>query len=614
MKQNNIARLASPQRKTAKVSRGTAIHAQRRLHDDAQRVVNQHSDASHKIHTRGNTIPDNREKLKVTFLGGHYNVGEKNMTIIEWQNDAIVLDCGLNLSVDLPGVNYAINDPTYLTSIKHKVRGYVITHGHLDHVGGLKHIVPQVPAPIYGSRFTLGIVEKTFEDIASETGLEFTPELTVMNMDNHERLKIGSFFVELIRVTHSLPEPAAICIDTPVGRIIATGDFRLDPKPLDNMPTDISRLEELSNQGVLLLLSESSYSDCEGRTPTEHTLQQTFHEVIAGASGRIFVAVFSSNINRIQMVINAAVASGRKVALDGRSMLGYAEIAVKQGILKVPRGAIVAMQQCANIPDEQLLVMCTGGQGEPRAALQRMSEGQHKYIKLKAGDTVIVSSSPIPGNEVRYDQISNNLADIGVHLFRHPTHELDGCGPLHVSGHARRDELREMLQLVKPKFFVPVHAGAMRRRYHADLAIEEGMARASVFLPNNGDSLLFTTNGAESHDSVPHGSLLIDQNGQVVSGVVVKDRLLLAEEGILTVVLTVDKKTGQLLTSPDIISRGFIHVRDNEELMSDLRAELDVQCNNASSVLIRIASRWKSENTSYIFYSRKRDKVQWSFP
>ncbi|HSW66683.1 MAG TPA: ribonuclease J [Bacillota bacterium] len=560
-----------PKPKTA--GRGAALRAQRRNQDDAQRAIDQYAGARQPTE-RANKVADSFDKLRVTFLGGLDDVGEKNMAIIEWQNDALVLDCGLNLAVDLPGVNYEINDPAYLLSIKHKVRGYVITHGHLDHIGGLKHVVPQVPAPIYGSRFTLGIVEKTFADMTIETGQEYMPELVAMNMDGHERLKVGSFFVELIRVTHSLPDPSAVCIDTPVGRIVATGDFRLDPEPLDHLPTDIQRLQELGDQGVLLLLSESSYSDCEGRTPTEDTLQQSFYDIIQAAPGRIFVGVFSSNINRIQMVMNAAVAAGRKVAFDGRSMLAYAEIAVRQGTLKVPKGAIVPLQQAANIPDAQLIVLCTGGQGEPRAALQRMSEGEHKYIKLKAGDTVVISSSPIPGNEVRYDQISNRLSSKGLHLFRHPTHELDGCGPLHVSGHARRDELRDMLKLTRPKFFIPVHAGSLRRRYHADLAIEEGMPRASTALPVNGDSLLLTSNTMEFAGSVPHGSLLVDQNATPVSGVVIKDRLLLAEEGIVTVILTLDKQSGQLLTSPDIISRGYLHMRDSEELLGELRAEL----------------------------------------
>lgn len=551
-------------------TRSAAIRAQRRNQDDAHKIVSQYSGAKQPSERRANVIADEEDRLKITFLGGMEDVGEKNMAVIEYGDHALVLDCGNNLGIDLPGINYEINDTTYLETIRHKLRGYVITHGHLDHIGGLRHIVPKFPAPIYGSRYTIGVIERTFAE--EETGFE--PQLITVNADSHERLKIGEFYVEFIRVTHSIPDPTAICIDTPVGRILATGDFRLDPEPLDNLPSDTARLKQLGDEGVLLLLSESSYADAEGRTPTEHTLQESFHDVIANAPGRILVAVFSSNINRTQMIINAAVAAGRHIALDGRSMLGYVEIAVRQGILKVPKGAILSMQQASSVADNKLLVMCTGGQGESNAALQRMSEGEHKHIKLKEGDTVVISSSPIPGNEIRYDQISNRLSQKGVQLFRHPTHELDGCGPLHVSGHARRDELREMIKLVRPKFFVPVHGGHLRRRYHAEIAVQENIPRQNVSLPGNGDSLLLTQDSIAPGAPAPHGSLLIDQTGGIVSGIVVKDRLVLSEEGIVSVVLTIDKKSGQLLTSPDIISRGFIAMRGSEELMSLFRAEL----------------------------------------
>ena len=554
-------------------TRGAAIRAQRRNQDDANKLLSAHADASQKTRGRANVITNPNQKLKLTFLGGLEGVGEKNMAIFEYGDEAIVLDCGNNLGVELPGVNYEINDTTYLETIKHKIKAYVITHGHLDHMGGLRHVVPLFPAPIYGSRYTIGIIEKSFSDETNENN-DFKPELITIKLDTHEQLRIGSFLVEFIRVTHSLPDAAAICITTPVGRVIATGDFRLDPEPLDKMPTDTSRLKQLGDNGVLLLLSDSSYADVEGRVPTESSLQQSFYDIIGAAPGRIFVAAFSSNMNRTQMIINAAVAAGRKVALDGRGMLSYADIAVRQGILKVPKGAIIAIAQSGSVKDDQLLVMCTGGQGEPNAALQRMSQGEHKFVNLKAGDTVVISSSPIPGNEVSYDALSNRLNRKAVHLYRHPTHQLDGCGALHVSGHARRDELRDMIRLVRPKFFIPVHGGRLRRNYHAELGIEEGVARSHCLVPDNGSSLYFTADRVEDGGQVPHGSLLVDQNGSLVSGVVVKDRLLLAEEGILSVILTIDKKSGQLLTSPDIISRGFIIMRDSEELVNTFRLEL----------------------------------------
>lgn len=559
-------------------SRGQAVRAQRRAQSDAERIANQYASAkiaASRPERRANVITDEADKLKITFLGGQEEIGEKNMQVIEWRDTAVVIDCGNHLGVELPGINYMVADPAYLETIKHKLKGYIISHGHLDHLGGLKHTVPKYPAPIYGSNFTLGVVAKTFEDLYAETGTEFTPELVAMNMDNHERLKIGDFFVELVRITHSVPEASTVVINTPIGTVINTGDFRLDPEPLDDKPSDVNRLKELGDKGVLVLMSESTYTNVPGRQLTEHTLQQSFHDIIGRAEGRVFVAIFSSNMNRVQMIINSAVAAGRKVALDGRSMMNYAEIAVRQGLLKVPKGTVVQMQQVANLPEREVLVVCTGGQGEPGSALQRMAEGEHRHVKLHEGDTVVVSSNPIPGNEIRYQTIGNDLTLRGVHLFRNPTHEVDNCGPLHVGGHARRDEHREMMRMLRPKFFIPIYAGAQNRKYHAEMAVEEGHPRPNVILANNGDQVLVSANRVEiAKEPALHGSLLVDQTGSIVSSVVVKDRVLLSEEGLVAVVLTVDKKNAALLTSPDIISRGFIYMRENEEVMNGLRQEL----------------------------------------
>jgi ribonuclease J len=586
---------------------------------DAQKLVNQYASATQKAGNneqqpegrRANKLTDDFDKLKITFLGGQEAIGEKNMQVIEWQDDAIILDCGNHLGVDLPGVNYMIADPSYLETIKHKLRGYVISHGHLDHLGGLKHIVPLYPVPIYGSRFTLGVVEKTFEDSYAETGLEFKPVLNAMNMDNHERIKLGEFFIELVRITHSVPESSCIVVETPAGTIINTGDWRLDPEPLDEKPSDIARLKELGDKGVLVLMSDSCNTPLEGRTPTEHTLQQSFHDVIGNAEGRVFVAIFSSNMNRVQMIINAAAAAGRKIALDGRSMMNYAEIAVRQGLLKIPKGTVVPMQSIPNLPDNQVLVVCTGGQGEPGAALQRMAEGNHKHVKLHEGDTVVVSSTPIPGNEVRYEELGNDLVARGVYLFRHPHHEVDGCGPLHVSGHARRDEYREMLHLVRPKFFIPIYAGTLNRRYYEEMAVEEGWQRKNVIRANNGDQFTFTPDSWQYAGEAPHGSLLVDQTGAIVSNVVVKDRVLLSEEGLVAIVLTLDKKTGSLLTSPDIISRGFIYMREQEEMMNGLRAEIRraVQQRYKRVDLDRFKAELKDHVTHYLFEQTKKSPI-----
>jgi len=292
-------------------------------------------------------------KIRITPLGGQDGIGEKNMIVVEYGNDAVILDCGFELGIDLPGINYAIPVTDYLKTIKHKIKGYVISHGHMDHIGGLVHIVPQFPAPIYGSQFTIGMVEAQFE---KREDRYFQLDARVIRMDKHERVSLGALMIELVRVTHAIPESSAIVVDTPIGRLINTGDFRLDPEPLDAMPSDIARLKQLGDEGVLLLMSESTNTTKLGRTPTEHTLQDSFYELVGKTKGRLIVAVFSTNMNRIQMIINAAHHYGRKVALDGHSMMIVAELAVRLGNLKIPKGVLVPMREANSVADKDLIL------------------------------------------------------------------------------------------------------------------------------------------------------------------------------------------------------------------------------------------------------------------
>jgi len=527
----------------------------------------------HRI-TKVKSLPKLTDKLRITPLGGQNGIGEKNMIVLEYGNDAIVLDCGFELGIDLPGINYAIPATDYLESIRHKLRGYVISHGHMDHIGGLVHIVPKNPAPIFGSRFTIGMVQTQF-DKANENRLHFDPDTQVVDMDTHERVRLGGMTIELVRVTHSIPESSAIVIDTPAGRIINTGDFRLDPEPLDTFPTDITRLKQLGNEGVLLLMSESTNATSQGRTPTEHTLQDSFYKLIENAKGRVFISIFSTNMNRIQMIINSAHENGRKVALDGRSMLATAELAVRLGNLKIPKGTLIAMRETASVPENQLVVVCTGGQGEPGAAMSRMAVGEHQYIKLKQSDTVVISSTPIPGNERSYQEIGNDLALIGVKQFRHPTHEIDGCGPLHVSGHGNRDESAEMIQLTKPKYFMPIYGGALNRHYHKQVALQNGLLEQNIIMAENGQVIEIDKKSAPKIvGKVTSGAHLVDQTGSIVPEIVTKDRLLLKEDGFIVVMTTVDRRTGRLIHSPDIITRGVIATKDNPDFLEELRSEL----------------------------------------
>lgn len=561
---------------TRTVSRGAAIRAQKRNAEMANKLANEYLDASaNKLENRANVIDDS-PRLKVIGLGGMDGGGSKNMILLEYQNDAIVIDAGNDLGVDLPGINYGIADTTYLESIRHKLRGYVITHGHLDHIGGLPHIIPKIPAPVYGSKFTIGRVEEIFENFGLPMPEGFELQTIMMNENTHERLKVGGFFVELVRVTHSIPGSTVVVIDTPVGRVVNTGDFRFDPDPLDHERTDMDRLKELGKEGVLVLLSESTTTERAGRTPSESTIEPSYIEILNQAPGRVFVAVFSTNINRIQMIINAAVHHGRKIALDGRSMMSTLEMAVRHGFVKVPKGTFIPIASANSLPDDKVVVICTGGQGEPSSALMRMSTGDHRHIKMKPQDTVVLSSTPIPesGNDALIGAMVDDLLRKEVHVFQHVTHELDDIGPLHVSGHASIEEYREMIDMTKPKFFVPIYGSYRSKQRHIEIAVEQGIPRKNTYNAENGDVLAFTGDKMEHLGQVPHGTVLVDQTGAIVSNVVVKDRIMMSQDGIVAVVLTVDRKTGMSLTSPDIISRGFIYMRDNEELMSELRTEL----------------------------------------
>lgn len=594
------------------VSRGAAVRAQKRTQMDAQRIANQYMPAIADEKRRANFIDDS-PRLKIIGLGGMDGGGSKNTMLVEYINDAVIIDAGNDLSVDLPGINYGIADTAYLESIKHKLRAYIITHGHLDHIGGLPHIVPKFPAPIYGSKFTIGRVEEIFENFGLPMPDGFELQTVTMNENTHERLKVGEFYVELVRITHSIPGSTCVVLDTPAGRIINTGDFRFDPNPLDHERSDIERLKELGDEGVLVLLSESTTAERMGRTPSESTIEQSFIDIMDQAPGRIFIGLFSTNMNRVQMIVNAAVHHNKKVAMDGRSMVSTLEMAVRNGFMKIPKGTFIPIASVASMKDEEVVVVATGSQGEPSSALQRMANGEHKHVKLKEQDTVILSSTPIPesGNDALIGTMVDNMVRMGVHVFEARNHDLDQVGPLHVSGHASRDEYAEMIQYTKPKFFVPIYGAYRVKQRHIELAIEQGVPRANTVNALNGEVIALTPDKMEIIGQVPNGTILVDQTGSIVNNIVVKDRVLLAEEGLVAVVITVDKKNGNLLTSPDIISRGFIYMREQEELMNGLRNEVRraVQQRFKRIDLDRFKAELKDHITHYLFDQTQRSPI-----
>jgi len=511
-------------------------------------------------------------KLRVIPLGGLGEVG-KNMMAIEYGNDIITVDMGFAFPnpAKQPGVDYMIPDVSYLVANKHKVRAHVLTHAHEDHMGGIPFILPQLPAPIYTARFSAGMVEKKLV----EYHLETQPQLRIMDPDKHEKVQVGVFTLEFVRVTHSIPDACAVVITTPVGKIINTGDWRFDPTPVDGKPADLTRFKELGDEGVLLLMSDSTSCEYLGHSKSEAVIEPTFRDLFGRAEGRIILASFSSQINRIQLVVNSTATAGRKIAFVGRSMLANVELAIKLGYLKVPAGLVVRVQDVVNLPDSQVVVMCTGSQGEENSALTRMGSGDHQNIKIKPGDSVLFSSSIIPGNDRSITNSIDALMREGARVYHNVFRELDGIGILHVGGHGYQDEIKEMLDLVRPKYFVPIHGEFHMMVRNAEIALGKGMAKENIFVMDNGDVLEITPSRAQKGARVPSGIVMIDGAGiGDVEGVVLRDRIAMGADGVFMIIATVSRKTGKLVSSPDIISRGFIYMKEHEELINKARAEV----------------------------------------
>lgn len=505
--------------------------------------------------------PKPKAKLKVAALGGLDEIG-KNMTILEYGNDIMIIDCGLAFPEDdMLGIDLVIPDITYLTKNIDKVRGIVLTHGHEDHIGALPYVLRQLNVPVFGTLLTLGLLENKLRE---HKMLDKTVLHTVVP---RERVKLGLFNVEFIHTNHSIADAVALAIHTPIGTVVHTGDFKVDYTPIDGDIIDLQRFGELGKEGVLLLMSDSTNAERKGFTMSEKNVGKVFEKIFEDSpKNRIMVATFSSNIHRIQQAVNAAYMYGRKVAIIGRSMVNAVKTASELEYLDLPPRTIIDIGEIKNYRDEQLVIITTGSQGEAMSALSRIAMNEHKQVSIKPEDKIIISASAIPGNEKNVIRVVNELLKKGANVIYGDMEEI------HVSGHARQEELKLMLALTKPKFFMPVHGEFMHLASHRDLAISMGIDKKNIFVMKLGEVLEVTRNEAKVNGTVPAGQVMVDGLGVGdVGNIVLRDRKHLSQDGLMVVVVTMDRENGNIVAGPDIISRGFVYVRVAEDLMDEAK-------------------------------------------
>lgn len=502
-----------------------------------------------------------KTRLKVIALGGLEEIG-KNMTVLEYGNDIIIIDCGLAFPEDdMLGIDLVIPDITYLAKNVEKIRGIVLTHGHEDHIGALPYVLKQLKVPVFGTLLTLGLLENKLREH------KMLDKTTLHTVVPGEKVKLGEMVVEFIHTNHSIADSVALAIQTPVGMVIHTGDFKVDYTPIDGDIIDLQRFAELGSQGVLLLMSDSTNAERKGFTMSEKNVGKVFERIFEETPrNRIMVATFSSNIHRIQQIINAAYMYGRKVAIIGRSMVNAVKTASELDYLWVPPRTLIDINEIKNYRDEQLVIITTGSQGETMSALSRIANSEHKQVSVKPDDKIIISASAIPGNEKNVIRVVNELLKKGADVV------YGGIEDIHVSGHARQEELKLMLALTKPKFFMPVHGEYMHLSSHRALAISMGMDKKNIFVNKLGDVLELSKNEAKVTGTVPTGQVMVDGLGVGdVGNIVLRDRKHLSEDGLMVVVVSMEEETGQIVAGPDIISRGFVYVRESEGLMDGAR-------------------------------------------
>ena len=499
------------------------------------------------------------KKLKVIPLGGLGEIG-KNITVFEYGDEIVVVDCGMAFPDDeMLGVDLVLPDTTYLTKNKDRIKAIIVTHGHEDHIGALPYVLKNINVPVYGTKLALGLLENKLVEH------KILADCTLNVVAQGEKVDLGAFKIEFIRTNHSIPDSVALAIHTPVGIIIHTSDFKIDFTPILGETIDLQRFAELGKQGVLLLMADSTNAERPGYTMSESTVGKAFEEIFLNSKSRIIVASFASNVHRIQQVVNAAVKYNRKVAICGRSMVNVCNKAIELGYLTIPKGVLVEIDSIKKHPKEKQVIISTGSQGEPMSALSRMASGDHRQVSIVAGDLVVISASPIPGNEKSVSVVINELFKKGADVV------YEALADVHVSGHACQEELKTIHRLVGPKYFMPVHGEYRHLKCHANLAENLGMKKENIFIMDIGQVLEIDSKEAKIKGTVPSGKVLVDGLGVGdVGKIVLRDRKHLSEDGMIIVVMTIEKETGDILTSTEIISRGFVYAKESEVLMKQL--------------------------------------------
>lgn len=501
-----------------------------------------------------------KAKVKIIPLGGLNEIG-KNMTAIEYKNDIVIIDCGLKFpDEDMFGIDVVIPDITYLLKHRDKVSGIFLTHGHEDHIGALPYVLKQLNVPVYGTKLTLGIVQSKLK----EHNLLSTTEL--ITVKPRDVVRLNSVSVEFIKTNHSIADSVAIAVHTPLGAILHTGDFKVDYTPIDGEPMDFARFAELGKKGVLLMMADSTNVERPGYTMSEKIVGESLCRIFGKSKGRIIVATFASNIHRIQQIIDAATMYGRKVAVSGRSMENIVQVAIELGYIKIEKENLVSIDQINKYNNDQIVIITTGSQGEPMSALARMATSEHRKVNIVPGDTIIISATPIPGNEKLVSRVVDQLFKKGAEVV------YGSSEAVHVSGHACQEELKLMQTLVKPKYFIPVHGEYRHLKQHCELANSIGVPKSNVLIAEIGDIIEVTRNSIKKNGTVISGQIFVDGLGVGdVGNIVIRDRKHLSQDGILTVVVTLSKENKAIIAGPDIISRGFVYVRESEKLMDEAR-------------------------------------------